>query len=155
MTELTRKIESAGQIPGFLSWAGQTIAKALAGGAVLITFGRESKSREQERKYHVMMEDIRRQCFRGYSREAFKAALVNQFALEKKRQDDPLRNPGEQAWDWVNQVRVYVRPSTKGFLKHEAADFIEFLYATGSEYSIQWSDQSLAIYDEMREAKAA
>lgn len=119
------------------------------------TLGRPSKSRDQEAKYHAMIEDIRQQCFRGYSREAFKAALVNQFALEMERQGEPLRHPGEQAWDWVNQVKVYVRPSTRDFRKKEAADFIEFLYSTGSEYDVQWSEKALAVYDEMREARVA
>jgi len=154
-SQITRRIERNEPIPGFLNWAGPVLEKALAAGAVVITFGRESKSQEQERKYHVMMEDIRSQCFRGYSFEAFKAALVNQFALEMERNETPLKKPGEQAWDWVNQVRVYVRPSTKNFLKKEAADFIEFLYATGTEYDVAWSEKALAIYDEMMEAKAA
>jgi hypothetical protein len=101
------------------------------------------------------MEDIRQQCFRGYSREAFKAALVNQFALEMERQGEPLKNPGEQAWDWVNQVRVYVRPSTKGFRKKEASGFIEFLASVGAEYEVQWSEKAQAIYDEMMEARSA
>jgi hypothetical protein len=153
--QLTRKIERPEQISFIARWMQETVERALTAGPVLLTLGRESKSREQEAKYHAMIEDIRYQCFRGYSREAFKAALVNQFALEMKRNGEPLGNPGEQAWDWVNQVQVYVRPSTKGFRKKEAADFIEFLYATGSEYSVNWSDKSLAIYDEMQEARAA
>lgn len=148
-SQITRRLDRPEQIPGFLNSAGPLLEKALTAGSVLITFGRESKSREQERKYHAMIEDIRSQCFRGYSFEAFKAALVNQFALEMERNETPLKNPGEQAWDWVNQVRVYVRPSTKNFLKKEAADFIEFLYATGSEYDVAWSEKALAVYDEM------
>jgi hypothetical protein len=135
--------------------AWRQVCKAMDGGAVLVKIERPSKSRAQEARYHAMIEDIRLQCFRGYSREAFKAALVNQFALEMERNGEPLGKPGEQAWDWVNQVQVYVRPSTKGFRKKEAADFIEFLYATGSEYSVHWSDKSLAIYDEMIGARAA
>lgn len=153
--QLTRKLESMEQFPSFVSWLTATMPKALSAGAVFITFDRESKSRQQEAKYHCLIEDIRQQCFRGYSREAFKAALVNQFALEMERQGEPLSNPGEQSWDWVNQVRVYVRPSTKKFRKKEASDFIEFLYSTGSEYDVQWSEKALAIYDEMREARAA
>lgn len=155
MANLSRKIKAANQIPFLMQWAERTIRQALEGGDVMLTLGRVSKSREQEAKYHAMIEDIRTQCFRGYSKPAMKAALVNQFALEKERQGEPLRHPGEQAWDWVNQVRVYVRPSTKDFIKQEAADFIEFLYATGSEYNVQWSERALAVYDEMMEARAA
>ena len=155
MSQLSRKVNSADQIPFILRWTEHVIRKGLEGGDVLLTLGRVSKSREQEAKYHAMIEEIRLQCFRGYSKDAMKAALINQFALEKERQGEPLRHPGEQAWDWVNQARVYVRPSSKKFIKQEAADFIEFLYATGSEYDVQWSEKALAIYDEMREARAA
>ena len=154
-SQLTRKIEDVNQIPFAVKWVHEMVARAFQAGPVLITLGRPSKSRDQEARYHAMIEDIRQQCFRGYSREAFKAALVNQFALEMERQGEPLKKPGEQAWDWVNQVRVYVRPSTKDFRKKEASDFIEFLYATGSEYDVQWSEKALAIYDEMVEARAA
>jgi len=33
--------------------------------------------------------------------------------------------------------------------------FIEFLFAAGAEFDVQWSEKALAIYDEMREARAA
>ena len=155
MSQLSRKVQSANQIPFILRWAEHVIGKALEGGDVLLTFSRPSKSRQQEEKYHAMIEDIRSQCFKGYSRAGMKAALINQFALERERQGEPLRHPGEQAWDWANQAPVYVRPSSKDFLKGEAADFIEFLYATGSEFSVQWSEKALAVYDEMMEARAA
>jgi len=158
MSQRTRyifKAETAEQIPFILKKMEAVATKGVESGALELEVRRPSKSRDQEARYHAMIEDIRQQCFRGYSREAFKAALVNQFALEMERQGEPLRNPGEQAWDWVNQVRVYVRPSTKDFRKKEASDFIEFLYATGSEYDVQWSEKALAIYDEMMEARAA
>jgi len=155
MSQLTKQVNNADQLPFVMKWAQAALEKALPAGPALLVLTRPGKSRQQEEKYHSMIEDIRLQCFRGYSKESMKAALVNQFALEKERLGEPLRHPGEQAWDWVNQVRVYVRPSTTKFRKSEAADFIEFLYATGSEYSVQWSERALAIYDEMREARVA
>ncbi|MBL3825142.1 MULTISPECIES: recombination protein NinB [unclassified Marinobacter] len=155
MSQLSRKIEAENQVPFVMQWVQQAVSRALAGGPVQITLGRVSKSRDQEAKYHAMIEDIRSQCFKGYSREGMKAALINQFALEREQMGEPLRNPGEKVWDWKNEARVYVRPSSKKFTKREAADFIEFLYATGSEFDVQWSEKALAIYDEMREARAA
>lgn len=155
MAELSRKIKADNQIPFVLCWAEQVISKALEGGDVLLTLGRESKSREMEAKYHAMINDIHRQCFRGYSVEGVKAVLVNQFALEREEQGEPLAHPGERVWDWKTKEPVYVRPSTTKFRKAEAADFIEFLYATGSEFDVKWSDMSLKVYDEMMEARAA
>ena len=155
MAELSRKIESEDQIPGFLHWTGGMLKKAIEGGSVLVTFGRESKTREMEAKYHAMINDIHRQCFRGYSFDGVKAVLVNQFALEREEQGEPLAHPGERVWDWKTKEPVYVRPSTKKFRKAEASAFIEFLYSVGSEYEVQWSERALAIYDEMMEARAA
>lgn len=155
MTHLSRKITASNQIPFVAQWAQQVIAKALEGGDVLLTLGRESKSQEQNRKFHAMINDIHQQCFRGYSFDGVKAVLVNQFALEMAEQGEPLANPGEKVWDWKSKEPVYVRPTTTKFRKKEAAAFIEFLHSVGTEYSVQWSERALAIYDEMREARAA
>lgn len=111
-----------------------------------------SKTREQEKKYHALIRDIRLQCFRASSEDAVKAVLVNQFALEMEEQGNPLANPGEMTWDWKNQCSVYVRPSTKKFRKAEASQFMEFLYAEGSELGVHWSEKAQAVYAEYREA---
>jgi len=155
MSQLSRKVEKANQIPFVAQWAQQVMAKALEGGPVQITLGRVSKSREQEAKYHALIGDIHRQCFRGYSDEGVKAVLVNQFALEMEQQGEPLGNPGEKVWDWKTKEPVYVRPSTKKFRKAEASAFIEFLHSVGAEYNVQWSQNALAVYDEMIKARAA
>jgi hypothetical protein len=151
----SRRIDNASQLEPLLAWVRSMAERALQSGALQVDLCRPGKSRLQEEKYHSMIEDIRAHCFRGYSRDGMKAALVNQFALERERNGEPLSHPGEQVWDWVNQARVYVRPSTKKFRKQEAADFIEFLYATGSEFGVRWSEKALAIYDETMRAKAA
>ena len=51
-----------------------------------------------------------------------------------------------------NTFPIYLRVSTVDFKKHEAAKFIEYLYATGIEYGATFTDQSMAIYAEYREA---
>lgn len=155
MSQLSRKISASNQIPFVTQWAQQAISRALAAGPVEITLGRPGKSRNQEAKYHAMINDIHQQCFRGYSFDGVKAVLVNQFALEMAEQGEPLANPGEKVWDWKSQEPVYVRPSTTKFRKKEAAAFIEFLHSVGAEYSVQWSEKALAVYDEMLEARAA
>jgi len=153
--QITKRIDSAEQIPMASRWAQVMTEKALQSGPVQWVLTRPGKSRNQEARYHAMIHDIRQQCFRGYSEDGVKAVLVNQFALEMAEQGEPLANPGEKVWDWKTQEPVYVRPSTKKFRKAEASAFIEFLFSVGSEFEVQWSDKSLAIYDEMREAKAA
>ena len=155
MTQLSRKVKAANQIPFTLRWIEHVISKALEGGDVLVTLGREGKSRQMEAKYHAMIADIHRQCFRGYSVEGVKAVLVNQFALEMAEQGEPLASPGEKVMDWKTHELVYVRPSTKKFRKAEAAAFIEFLHSVGAEYDVQWSEKALAVYDEMIQGRAA
>lgn len=153
--EAIKRIESPDQIPFALQWAQALTERALKAGPVQWSLGRPSKSRDQEARYHAMIHDIRQQCFRGYSVDGVKAVLVNQFAIEMEQAGEPLANPGEKVWDWKSQEPVYVRPSTKKFRKSEASAFIEFLFATGAEYDVQWSEKALAVYDEMLEARAA
>lgn len=155
MSQLSRKVSTANQIPFIARWVEHVIGKALEGGDVLVTLGRASKSRDQEAKYHAMIHDIHQQCFRGYSVDGVKAVLVNQFALEMAEQGEPLANPGEKVWDWKSKEPVYVRPTTTKFRKAEAAAFIEFLHSVGAEYNVQWSEKALAVYDEMVEARVA
>jgi len=98
--EVVKLIEDTNEIPFGVSWVKTMIEKGLAGGPVQITLGRISKSRDQEARYHAMINDIHRQCFRGYSLDGVKAVLVNQFSLEMAEQGEPLGNPGEKVWDW-------------------------------------------------------
>jgi len=153
--QISKRIETPEQAAMALTWAQEMTAKALQSGPVEWVLTRPGKSRDQEARYHAMIHDIRQQCFRGYSEEGVKAVLVNQFAIEMEQAGEPLANPGEKVWDWKTQEPVYVRPSTKKFRKSEASAFIEFLFSVGAEYGVQWSEKALAIYDEMREAKAA
>ncbi|WP_110599793.1 hypothetical protein [Salinicola lusitanus] len=126
--------------------------RGLEGGTIEIAIRRPGKSRIQEAKYHAMIADIHRQCFRGYSVDGVKAVLVNQFALELEEQGTPLANPGQKVWDWKSQEAVYVRPTTTKFRKAEAAAFMEFLYATGAELGVAWSEPALKAYSEFKEA---
>ena len=107
----------------------------------------------QNQKFHAMIGDIHRQCFRAYSDEGVKAVLVNQFAQEMAEAGEPLSHPGEKVWDWKTQEPVYVRPTTTKFTKRECAAFIEYLYATGTDLGVAWSEKALSVYAEYREAQ--
>lgn len=149
---ISRLITHEREIPMLVGWLQAMIPKGLPGGAVLVSLGRQSRTQIQNEKFHAMIGDIHSQCFRGYTKAGMKAVLVNQFALEMAENGEPLSHPGEQAWDWVNQCAVYVRPSTTEFTKKECAAFIEFLYATGSELDVKWSERALSVYEEYRQA---
>jgi hypothetical protein len=149
---ISRQITNERELPMLVGWLQAMVPKGLAAGAVLVTLGRPTRTQIQNEKFHAMIGDIHGQCFRGYTKAAMKAVLVNQFALEMAANGEPLTHPGEQAWDWVNQAPVYVRPSTTEFTKKECAAFIEFLYATGTELDVNWSEKALAVYAEYQEA---
>lgn len=135
--------------------ANAAVAKGVQQGAVELEVRYAARELSQNAKFHALIADIHRQCFRGYSAEGVKAVLVNQFALEMVEQGTPLTRPGEKVWDWKTQEAVYVRPTTTKFRASEAAQFIEFLYATGVELGVTWSEQANAIYDSYREARRA
>lgn len=149
---ISKQISDATQVPAVLGWAQAMVGQALGAGPVLVTLGRPSRSQIQNEKFHAMIGDIHRQCFRGYSADGVKAVLVNQFAIEMAEQGEPLSNPGEKVWDWKSQEPVYVRPSTTKFTKRECSNFIEFLFATGTELGVEWSERALKAYESYREA---
>lgn len=153
--ELTYRIDGLGDVHTKMRTVWEMVNKALREGAVEVVLRRPSKNRIQEEKYHTMIGDIHRQCFRAFSAEGVKAVLVNQFAREMEDAGTPLAHPGEKVWDWQSREPVYVRPSTKKFRKAEASQFVEFLYSVGAEYGVKWSEKALEAYEEYREARAA
>ena len=146
-------IPDASKVFPIMQQAIALVEKGIKEGAVLVTLGRPSRSRIQNDKFHAIISDIHKQCFRGYRVEDLKAILVNQFAKEMEAAETPLAHPGSTTWDWINQEHVTVRPSTTQFSKSEAAAFIEFLYAAGCEYGVQWSPIVTQIYDEYRQVQ--
>ena len=150
--QLTYRIDGLGDVRIKMKTVWDMVNKALQDGAVEVVLRRPGKSRGQEERYHAMIGDIHRQCFRAFSAEGVKAVLVNQFAREMDDAGTPLAHPGEKVWDWSSQEPVYVRPSTKKFRKAEASQFVEFLYATGVELGVQWSEPALAAYESYKEA---
>ena len=60
----------------------------------------------------------------------------------KKDMDDPLTHPGRLLLSLDGRRAITRRASTKGFRKKEASEFIEFLYATGTEYGAKFSEKT-------------
>ena len=150
--EHSYRIESLRDLQGVLGMAGRMASKGLEAGPVELVLRRPGRVLSQNAKFHAMITDIHRQAFRGYSFDGVKAVLVNQFAQEMEEQGTPLAKPGERVWDWKTKEPVYVRPTTTKFRRAEAAAFIEFLYSTGVELDVAWSEPALKVYDEYREA---
>ena len=129
----------------------ELITEGLKGGAIEIRFLRESKSRIQEEKYHAMIGDIAKTVKvygKYYDNEVWKAQLVDEFRKVREEMGEPLAHPGKTVVSLDGQRKVTIRPSTRKFRVREAADFIEFLYATGIDYGARFTDKAMKIYEE-------
>jgi len=47
---------------------------------------------------------------------------------------------------------VSIRPSVKEFGKKSGSEFIEFLHVKGAEYSVEFTDKTLAEYENYKES---
>lgn len=137
--ELTITSQNAKATAGTL-W--QWVKEALAGGAVTVEVRRPSKTREQEKHYHALIQEI---CAHASKHsqiktdpEGWKAILVYEFEKEKAAMNEPLKNRGYYVIAKDGE-RIYIRPSTTLFRKKEGQEFIEFLYARGIDFGVQWS----------------
>lgn len=126
-----------------MRYAWELVSKALQAGPVLVSLGRLSKSRAQEKRYHAMMVDISKQVeFDGkrFDSEVWKVKLLDQFQHEQMMMGTPLSNPGGVTMSLDGLRVVQIRPESSKFRKKEASDFIEYLFSFGAEYGVEWSD---------------
>lgn len=138
-----------------MMYAWELVQKGLQSGPVVVRLGRPSKSRDQEAKYHAMIGDIAKTVSvdgRRVNRDVWKAYLVQGFEEELKTQGRTLARPSQIVFNPFTGQWVTVRASTKNFRVREAADFIEYLYAFGVDHGATFSERSLKIYQQYREA---
>lgn len=153
----TIKITDTARLRPLMTAVFETVSAALIGGPVEIEIKRPCKSREQEARYHAMIGDIAATVTidgRKYDRETWKALLVEDFAEDMRRQGTPLSHPGRVIPSLDGTRVVTIRPSSRRFRKSEAAEFIEYLYATGTELGARFSDPALRYYEEIAEREA-
>ena len=135
--------------------AWEMVNKGLKSGQpVLLTLGREKKTRVQERCYHAQINDFTSLELNGnkYDNKAWKALLVAEFAKECMANGEPLRKGGRHVLSLCQQYMVTIRPETKEFSVGEASNFIEFLNAKASEYGVMFSSRAIDAYKTFREA---
>ena len=133
----------------------EAIKKGMQSGPVTVTLGRPSKSRLQEEKYHSMIGDIADSVEiigRKYDAEVWKALLVDSFEQDLLSQGESLRHPSKTVVTLDGMRAVTIRASTIKFLKSEAGDFIEYLYSYGSGVGAVFTEKSLSIYEQYKEA---
>jgi len=119
------------------------VGTGLESGPVVVTLGRETRTPAQNDKLWPMLRDISKQCEwygRTYSEEDWKDLFT---AVLKGQRTAPGLEGGIVAFG----VRTRKLP------KDKFSDLIEYIYAFGSERNVHWSEQSLKIYEQYREAE--
>lgn len=113
-------------------------AMNMAGHTLVATFSEESKTREQEKKYHGMIGDISEQAQHLGSKwddADWKRLLLDKFARETGR------TGGRIIPNLDSNGVVEVGIVSRKFGKRDANEFIEWLYAWGSENGCYFTEK--------------
>lgn len=114
------------------------IAMTQAGHSLVATFREESKTREQEAKYHSMIGDIAEQAEHlgsKWTAEDWKRLLLDKFARETGR------TGGKIIPNLDSSGIVEVGILSRKFGKREASEFIEFLHQWGAENGCYFTEK--------------
>lgn len=119
------------------------------------------RDNNDNRKFHAIMHDIWTQgvyefsgmtlSMRSKSFEECKALLVTWFVYELEHEDRTLPKYLEikrVVCPRTNQV-ISIRPSTTKFSKKISAEFCQFLWATGCDGGVKFTDPATREYEEM------
>lgn len=149
-----------------VNWSDGAICKILDKGLIAKVTIEEVDPRtiEQNKKEHAMITDIHNQAvfkipgktvrMRDFPFEECKSLLVMWFANELKEIGEPLKKPPKTVEDPFTGERYTIRPSTKDEIDIEETDkFIEWLYSTGAETGVRWSEPKLKQYAGYKEAQ--
>ena len=105
----------------------------------VVTISEPAKKREQEEKYHAMIGDISRQCtFIGkkWKTEDWKRLLIDAFAQVMREVGTPLHHDGRVVPSLDHGRVVQLGIQSRDFYVKEAAAFIEYLFAWGSDQPV-------------------
>lgn len=104
------------------------------------------KKREQEEKYHAQIGDIAKQCrFMGKvcDAEDWKRLLIDAFAKAMRDAGTPLHHDGRVVPSLDGERVVQLGIQSRDFWVKEAAEFIEYLYAYGTENDVVWTEPKI------------
>lgn len=129
-------------LTGAMQTVQRWISEGLEGGALELSLMRPSKSRQQEKLYHVLFKEFEKQAMlrgRKLDFDTWKAILIEQFGVDRANMGEPLRKPARimPSFDGTGRF-VMERPATSSLSAKEASEFIEYLFATGIECGIKW-----------------
>jgi len=125
------------------------------GEPVVVTLGRQKGSRLQENCYHAQISDFAKQVEplgNKYSAQSWKELLVFDFAREKLAMGLPLKKGNTFLPSLCGTAMLPSRPYTSDFDKDVRSEFIEYLFAKGAEYDVNFTDKTLDNYETYRQA---
>jgi len=108
----------------------------------VVAVGPETRTQEQNRKLWAMLRDVADQATlndREYPTDHWKIFMVSGFR-------------GEMPHMGLNGEPVMLSTSTSAMTKSDFAAFIEYIYATGIDLGVIFSDPAMAVYEEYRDA---
>ena len=112
-------------------------ARLQAGHVLTLTIQGSKKSRQQEEKYHAMINEIAKQAQHlgsSWTSEEWKRLLVDQFCR------DTNRKPGKVVPSLDGGAIVQLGIQTREFSKEDGMEFIEWLHAWGAQNGIIYKD---------------
>jgi hypothetical protein len=114
----------------------------------VVTFSEELKTREQEEKYHAMIDDITAQCVfldRHWTRKDWKVLLLDAFARIKQNEGKPLAGGRGQLIRNLDNTGFVALGGVQSrhLRKSEALEFIEYLACFGAEQKpqVEWKNE--------------
>jgi hypothetical protein len=165
MTAVRKNIIAFTQIDPCLKWIDGGLTKLLNDGKKpYIEIGiEELRSPEQSSKVHAMISDIVKQAvfkspaltvkMSDYDYDEGKALLVRWFEREMESLGEPLRHGSKVVIDPFTGEQITIRASTTKFLKKETVSFVDWLYATGNDGGVVWSEPVLKEYESYKGAQ--
>ena len=119
------------------------VSKGIKGGAVVVTLGREKRSKSQNARLWATLTDVADQVeWHGQKlsqedwKHIFTASLIKQRAV-----------PG------IDSGFVVLGQSTSKLSKAQFSDLLELIYAFGANHGVRWGDPALEAFEAYREAQ--
>jgi len=171
MPSIKKIIPTPSHIDLAMKWLDGQATRVLNAGKVpwlMVGYDDESSEEElrtdlQREKTHAMINDIAKQAvfktpgltvvMSNYDAEEAKALVVRWFERECAQLGEPLRHGSRIVVDPFTGEQITIRASTTKFLKKETINWIEWLYATGADGNVKWSDKALKEYESYKQAQ--
>ena len=167
MPSIKKLIQNHPDIDKAMRWFNGQATKILNNGKIpflILGYDEETEAERtnlQRCKTHAMINDIAKQAvfktpgvivrMPDYDIDEAKALLVRWFERECAQIGEPLRHGSRVVTDPFTGENITIRASTIKFLKSETISFTEFLYATGADGSVKWSEPALKEYETYRQ----